>query len=332
MKYKINYMLAGGGTTIETLPNAFSIYEFKSSLILLPKAIKQNASNLANSMNGAFQKNDEHKKMHFKTDDTTKTIILINDKHDNQFNGLFLEPRDTHRLTDDLITNNKIDKLCTLIESNLKNIYDICQNSDNNIYIIDKNGSINPILDSELWTKFNMYKTTFNNIDNNKEKSTFLINRLKLDETKKKYIQNYLLQTELEKNIQYSESIKKLLKKYHSKHKYREKKIYPYNHILKDIKKLTSDEKLIFDNEYQKLNNIKKGEICLVNIQIEINDYISNSGAVGNNIGISFEQEIEDNIELQRSLVNTIDGLDTYKPYFNYTWGTSDIDMTVVKI
>ena len=283
-------------------------------------------------MNGAFQKNDEHKKMHFKTDDTTKTIILINDKHDNQFNGLFLEPRDTHRLTDDLITNNKIDKLCTLIESNLKNIYDICQNSDNNIYIIDKNGSINPILDSELWTKFNMYKTTFNNIDNNKEKSTFLINRLKLDETKKKYIQNYLLQTELEKNIQYSESIKKLLKKYHSKHKYRKKKIYPYNHILKDIKKLTSDEKLIFDNEYQKLNNIKKGEICLVNIQIEINDYISNSGAVGNNIGISFEQEIEDNIELQRSLVNTIDGLDTYKPYFNYTWGTSDIDMTVVKI
>ena len=71
------------------------------------------------------------------------------------------------------------------------------------VCVIDKNGSINPILDSELWTKFNMYKTTFNNIDNNKEKSTFLINRLKLDETKKKYIQNYLLQTELEKNIQY---------------------------------------------------------------------------------------------------------------------------------
>ena len=141
MKYKINYILSGGSTSPEStptssedLPIAFSIYEFKSSIGLVPKGIDQNNKNVKRCKSGAFKEGDKSETFKFKTNDSTKKVIFINDKNNTEFNNLFMESKDVHRSMDDLIANKKIEALKKLINRHLESCFVICDDKQYNIY------------------------------------------------------------------------------------------------------------------------------------------------------------------------------------------------------
>ena len=333
MKYTINYILSGGSTmatSIDDLPIAFSIYEFKSSIILLPKAIDQNLKNIGFCTTGAYHKEDKSQIKRFKTDSTTKKIILINDSNNTQFNGLFMNPKDIHRKMDDLIRNYKIQDIEKLIKKNLNNIYELIQHDEYNIYVIDIDKSIQKIKDSNLFNKFNIYRTTFNDISTSKI-ADFLIVGLKDDPKKAEYIENYKLLLRLEKEIKYSEFIKNLLEK-KTNFKYKTK-FFSYDNILKVYDDLSDTEKRGFNREFDKFKDIKaKDKRSIIDIYNQLEEYKSNSGAIGNQIGNNFEKEVETTQDLRDELIRKVDGLKpgSYTSYFNHTGGISDVDMAVV--
>jgi len=349
MKYKINYILSGGSTSPEStptssedLPIAFSIYEFKSSIGLVPKGIDQNNKNVKRCKSGAFKEGDKSETFKFKTNDSTKKVIFINDKNNTEFNNLFMESKDVHRSMDDLIANKKIEALKKLINRHLESCFVICDDKQYNIYVLDSDNEIRPISDSLLWGKFIEYRHKFNqlNADNIRQ---FLLDNLKKDPEKDRYIKNFPLVQDLEREITADKfsDLKTLADEVEVNFRY--KKLYPYitlkerkerwelKHRKKD--KLNETQLEILENITKELNKIKADDGRSILEIYDILDTIKkNSGAIGNKVGNEFETLIEETDDLRENLIRIVDKKEPgdYKTYFNYTWGSSDIDMTVV--
>ncbi len=333
MKYTINYILSGGSTSpestsIEDLPIAFSIYEFKSSIGLVPKAIEQNIKNIDRCKTGAYKKGDKSETFKFKTNYETKKVIFINDKNNTQFNGLFMESKHVHRSIDDLIANKKIDNIKNMINKHLDLCYKICTNERYNIYVLDKDNEIRTISESLLWKKFTDYKDTLDTHDIRE----FLLDNLKKEPEKEIYINDFLLLIDLEKQITGNKF--RILQDLASQVgvSFRNKKLYPYI-ILKEYE-LDEPQLEKFERITDSLNNIKAPDgRSIIEIYDMLDEKKRQSGATGHQIGNEFENLIEETLDLQENLVRTVDKLEpgSYTTYFNYTNITSDIDMTVVK-
>ena len=56
----------GGASKKTLLEDAQAIFELKTNLTLLPKAIEQNINNIENGINGAYLKKDKKKKNYLK--------------------------------------------------------------------------------------------------------------------------------------------------------------------------------------------------------------------------------------------------------------------------
>ena len=151
-------------TPVEDLPVAFSIYEFKSSIGLLPKAIEQNRKNIERCKKGAYKLGDETETLKFKTNNETKKVILINDSYDTHFNSLFMEIQYVHRSIDDLVAGRNIRNIKNKIRIYLDTCYRLCTNVEHNIYVLDKDIEIRPIISSLLFQKFRNYISTFDTI------------------------------------------------------------------------------------------------------------------------------------------------------------------------
>lgn len=349
MKYTINYNLYGGSTLpertspertspettspertpIEDLPVAFSIYEFKSSIGLLPKAIEQNIKNIDRCKKGAYKLGDKTETLKFKTNNETKKVILINDSYDTHFNSLFMEIQYVHRSIDDLVAGRNIQKIKDRIKKYLDTCYKIANNIEHNIYVLDKDNEIRPIASSLLFQKFISYISTFDTIYYIR---TFLLDNLKKDPEKEIYINNYRLLIDLEKQIT-GPKLEQLASQLNVQFKFKNKRLYPYI-IIRDEYELNDYQLNLFNEITENLNKIKAPDgRTIIQIYDMLNEQKKQSGAIGHHLGNEFEKLIEQTPDLQEKLVRTIDDLEpgSYTSYFNFTGGKSDVDMTVVR-
>ena len=341
MRYTINYnyKLYGGSTYPERtspestptqdLPIALSIYEFKSSIGLLPKAIEQNRKNIVRCKNGAYKLGDETETLKFKTNNETKKAILINDSYDTQFNNLFMEIQYVHRSIDDLVAGRNIRNIKYRIRNYLDTCYRLCTNVEHNINVLDKDNEIRPIASSLLFQKFRSYISKFDTIDDIRQ---FLLDNLKKDPEKEIYINNYRLLIDLERKIT-EPKLGQLASQLNIQFKFKNQRLYPYI-IIRDEYDLDDSQLKLFNKITENLNKIKApGGRTIIQIYDMLNEQKKQSGAIGHHLGNEFEKLIEQTPDLQEKLVRTIDDLEpgSYTSYFNFTGGESDVDMTVVK-
>tara|TARA_B100000902_G_scaffold399904_1_gene473492 strand:+ start:395 stop:1456 length:1062 start_codon:yes stop_codon:yes gene_type:complete len=352
MKYTINYILFGGATesystdtestnTQSTIPEeyidlpiAHSIYEFKSSLALVLKGIEQNSKNLKNSVNGAYFKDDETKTKRFKTSNATQHFLLINDRYDTKFNGLFMNPKHVITSIDRLIGGYKshIRKIFNNIKYHINKCYLACNEDNNNIYVLDSDNEVRKIKNSLLFKKFESYRISILDKNENNIKK-FLLDNLSKDEDKQIYIHNYLILLNLE--IQINDPISDILRDLSIKYKihFSRKKLYPYINLQK-LKNLDKKDKIKLIELETELNKIKTEDgKSILDINNFLSEMKSQSGSTGNQVGNDFEKLIETDTNLQDKIIISSAKLEkgTYTTYFTYTHGSSDIDMTVVK-
>lgn len=334
--YKIFYFLKGGNNKNE-LSCAHTIYEFKSSLVLLGKAIDQNDKNINYAREGAFKSKSNTTKV-FRTCDSTKKVILIGDSEFDTFNGLFVEPKDVHRSIENLVKASlnpqfEIRSIFKLVERNINKIDELIKTHDN-IYILNNDLSVSNINDSKLLQKFIDYKNKYYSFDNKSDKINFLIQMFKFrNDERQKFIDNQVELLNLQKKIKFDKFIEQLSKQFNIKYKF--KKAYVFIDLMKYLKDMVNDDKEKFLTIYDDISKIKNANgRKIFDVYEDVQYYIKNSGKIGNEKGDTFEKQIRDNDKIKNKVVEYIDNLKPgeHKTYFNYTGGISDIDMAVIKI
>ena len=144
LKYKyLNNMIAGAKAEdrepIDRLPNVNAIFEFKTNIVLLTKAVKQNRLNKENSKEGIYHNDDKRKQKKYKTSDDTLEIIVIGDSIDGNLNYLFLDPELINKSIYTIVLGNQPDKVLKIvgnIEKLLNDTINIC-NSGIKIVVVE---------------------------------------------------------------------------------------------------------------------------------------------------------------------------------------------------
>jgi len=183
-KYYINY---GGSiaedvtvVSIETLPIAKAIYEFKAgyhAMTLLPKANQQLAFNKQGAKIGAFDSKDSEKRKMFSTSDSTKTVIVIY-KNDTNFLPIFVDPKYESGMKIKMALGQMSEADMNLIQETLDSVRHVIESSEHDIVVVNSDLSVNLLSENELHGQFYKYYEAFTERKTYSEKLRFLFDKM----------------------------------------------------------------------------------------------------------------------------------------------------------
>tara|TARA_B100001093_G_C26760563_1_gene985486 strand:- start:247 stop:1413 length:1167 start_codon:yes stop_codon:yes gene_type:complete len=158
---------------------AKAIFEFKAgfhALTLLPKADKQLIFNHAGATSGAYYIRDHNKKIHFKTTNITKKVIVIY-RNDNSFLPIIIDPKFEASIKIKMALGQMSASEVVLVEECLDSIHNVIQN--NNIIVVQKEGEVVSFLEEcDLYHEFGKYYHQFKSLKDFETKIEFLFEKM----------------------------------------------------------------------------------------------------------------------------------------------------------
>ena len=323
-KYYINY---GGSiaedvtvVSIETLPIAKAIYEFKAGKYALPmvkKAVNQLSYNKEKGKTGLYNLKDQLKTKKFKTDDTTKEIIVVYNNDHEYFLPIFLEANSEKKIIIDVALNNlHKDVLITMksFVSEIDRIIDEFSSNENKEFIVYEKDEFKKIKESNLYIKFLDYKFKLDEVTNIESLKTFLQGRINhrlliLIQERERILTQVI--TSEDYNLIFD--IYKMLKP--DSKEIRGKR---YNRVLREVKNAI-ETNYIINNDHKIM--ILNENIAKLKYQIETNDKIPPSiKEVMRNKITNLEEKIvirtrEINIEIEIQRLNLFFYSDIFRYY-----------------
>lgn len=284
------------------LPVARAIYEFKAGKYALPmvkKAVEQLSYNKEEGKKGLCNLKAASKTKIFKTADTTKEIIVIYDNDPEYFLPIFLEANSEKKIIIDLA----LDKLdigildeMKLFVSDIEGIIDDFSSNPDKDFIVYEEGEFKKIKESNLYTKFESYKTELDAVIDMRGLETFLKRRINNDRLLELIVERERILTEEIFSEDYELVFNKFKELFPDRKETKEKrtsKEIRTGTVLREVKNAIENGD-IFNND-QKIMILKK-KIDTLKYHIETNDKIplSRKEVMGNKI-----REIESDIEIR---------------------------------